>query len=127
MLLGLHHIAIIVSDYQRSKRFYLDILGFELRSEHYRADRDSWKADLTLQGQYVLELFSFPHPPVRLSRPEALGLRHLAFSVTDIHAEKSRLEKAGVLVEEIRTDPYTTKLYTFFTDPDGLPIELYQV
>lgn len=126
MLTGIHHIAIIVSDYERSKRFYTELLGFELLAEHYRAERGSWKADLSLHGTYLLELFSFPEPPVRLSRPEAAGLRHLAFSTTDILAEKARLEALGVSVEPIRTDPYTGKLFTFFQDPDQLPLELYQ-
>lgn len=126
MLTGLHHIAIIASDYSRSKRFYTEILGFELISEHYRVERDSWKADLSLQGSYLVELFSFPNPPARLNLPEASGLRHLAFSTSAISEEKARLEALGVVVEPIRTDPYTLKQFTFFRDPDDLPLELYQ-
>ncbi len=126
MLLKLHHIAIIASDFERSKRFYTEVLGFELLSEHFRAERQSWKADLALHGHYLIELFSFPEPPARLSQPEASGLRHLAFSTPDIYEEKARLEIMGVQVEPIRTDPYTQKLFTFFRDPDNLPLELYQ-
>lgn len=126
MIVGLHHIALIVSDYEQSKRFYTEILGFQLLTEHYRAERFSWKADLALHGVYCLELFSFPDPPARLSQPEALGLRHLALAVTDIQAEMTRLVAFGITVEPLRIDPYTHKTYTFFSDPDGLPIELYQ-
>ncbi|WP_455427013.1 VOC family protein [Dryocola sp. LX212] len=128
-MLGLkqvHHIAIIASDYQVSKHFYCDILGFTLEAEAYREARDSWKGDLALNGQYVIELFSFPFPPARPSRPEACGLRHLAFSVDDLDRAVEHLEKHGVACEEIRIDPFTDKRFTFFADPDGLPLELYQ-
>jgi len=128
-MLGLkqvHHIAIIASDYPISKHFYCDILGFTLQAEAYREERDSWKGDLALNGQYVIELFSFPLPPARPSRPEACGLRHLAFSVDDIDSAIAHLEKHGVKCEPVRIDPFTDKRFTFFSDPDGLPLELYQ-
>lgn len=128
-MLGLkqiHHIAIIASDYIRSKAFYCDVLGFTLQAEFYRQERDSWKADLALNGQYTIELFSFPFPPDRPTRPEACGLRHLAFSVDDIDAAVRHLEHHGVRCEAIRIDPYTERHFTFFSDPDGLPLELYQ-
>ncbi len=120
------HIAIICSQYETSKRFYCDILGFSLLAEVYREERDSWKADLALNGQYIIELFSFPEPPARVSRPEACGLRHLAFSVIDIDAAIAELNAAGVSCEPVRIDPYTGKKFTFFADPDNLPLELYQ-
>lgn len=128
-MLGLkqvHHVAIIATDYVRSKQFYCDVLGFTLQAEVYREARDSWKGDLALNGQYVIELFSFPSPRARASYPEACGLRHLAFSVDDIHQAVQYLEQHGVVCEPIRIDPVTEKLFTFFTDPDGLPLELYQ-
>jgi len=128
-MLGLqqvHHIAIIATDYARSKAFYCDILGFTLQSEVYRAARDSWKGDLALNGQYVIELFSFPFPPARPSHPEACGLRHLAFSVGDIDGAVAHLQAHGVICEDIRVDELTDKRFTFFADPDGLPLELYQ-
>lgn len=121
-----HHIAIIASDYQLSKQFYCDILGFTLQAEAYREERDSWKGDLALNGQYVIELFSFPFPPARPSHPEACGLRHLAFSVEDLDQTIAHLEKHGVTCEPVRIDPFTNKHFTFFADPDGLPLELYQ-
>ncbi|CND59692.1 VOC family protein [Yersinia alsatica] len=122
-----HHIAIIGSDYQASKKFYCEVLGFSLMSEVYRAARDSWKADLALNGQYLIELFSFPAPAPRPSRPEACGLRHLAFQVDDIELAVRELEAAGVICEAIRIDPYTESRFTFFNDPDGLPLELYEL
>ncbi|WP_067706268.1 MULTISPECIES: VOC family protein [unclassified Erwinia] len=122
----IHHIAIIASHYETSKAFYCDVLGFTLMDEVYREARDSWKGDLALNGNYVIELFSFPQPPARPTQPEACGLRHLAFSVADIDAAKRELEAKGVNCEEIRVDPLTDKRYTFFADPDGLPLELYQ-
>lgn len=128
-MLGLtrvHHIAIIATDYARSKAFYCDILGFTLQFETYREARDSWKGDLALNGQYVIELFSFPFPPERPSRPEACGLRHLAFSVADLDNAVAHLKQQGVPCEPIRVDPYTDKRFTFFNDPDGLPLELYE-
>jgi len=128
-MLGLkkvHHIAIIATDYARSKAFYCDILGFTLQFETYREARDSWKGDLALNGQYVIELFSFPFPPARPSRPEACGLRHLAFSVDDIEKAVAHLASCGVTCEPVRVDPFTDKRFTFFNDPDGLPLELYE-
>lgn len=125
-LKNVHHIAIIATDYPRSKAFYCDILGFTLMSEVYREARDSWKGDLALNGQYTIELFSFPSPPARPSHPEACGLRHLAFSVDDLDVAVRHLERHGVVCEAIRVDPLTDKRFTFFTDPDGLPLELYQ-
>ena len=121
-----HHIAIICSDYEKSKKFYIEILGFKIEGEHYRDERQSFKTDLTLNGQYILELFSFPDPPERVSRPEACGLRHLAFEVDDIEQSKLFLEENGIIVESIRIDEYTNKRFCFFADPDNLPIELYE-
>ncbi|AIR69007.1 VOC family protein [Dickeya fangzhongdai] len=125
-LLDVHHIAIIASDYERSKRFYCDVLGFTLQQEVYREARDSWKGDLALNGSYLIELFSFPSPPARVSRPEACGLRHLAFAVDDIEQAVIALNEAGVDCEPVRTDEYTGRRFTFFADPDGLPLELYE-
>ncbi len=123
----IHHIAIIGSDYQVSKRFYCEVLGFVLMREVYREERDSWKADLAINGQYIVELFSFSSPVARPSRPEACGLRHLAFQVDDIELAISELTAAGVICEAVRIDPYTQSRFTFFTDPDGLPLELYEL
>lgn len=120
-----HHVAIIASDYARSKAFYVDILGCGVIAETYREARDSWKLDLALGGSQI-ELFSFPDAPARPSYPEAQGLRHLAFTVADVAKAKAELEQAGVAVEEIRTDSLTGKRFTFFADPDGLPLELYE-
>lgn len=126
-LQNIHHIAIICSDYARSKAFYTEVLGFTILAEHYRAARDSWKLDLALNGSYIIELFSFPDPPARVSSPEARGLRHLAFAVHDMAASVAMLEKHGVACEAVRTDEFTGKKFTFFTDPDGLPLELYEI
>lgn len=123
---GLHHVAIIASDYPRSRRFYVDVLGLEVLAEVYRQARDSWKLDLRVDGATQIELFSFPSPPARVSRPEAAGLRHLAFSVPDIDAAVAHLTASGVACEVIRVDEYTGKRYTFFADPDDLPLELYE-
>lgn len=125
-LTAIHHIAIIASDYARSKAFYCDVLGFRLMGEHYREARDSWKGDLALQDRYTFELFSFPEPPARVSHPEACGLRHLAFTVPDVAAAVAALADKGVICEPIRIDELTGKPCTFFADPDGLPLELYQ-
>ncbi|MDX5338791.1 MAG: VOC family protein [Cyclobacteriaceae bacterium] len=125
-LQNLHHLAIICSDFERSKKFYTEILGFEIIQEVYRKERDSYKLDLSLNGNYLIELFSFPNPPARVSRPEACGLRHLAFSVSHIESEVKKLRNLGIPVEEIRIDEYTGKKFSFFSDPDGLPLELYQ-
>ena len=122
----IHHIAIISSNYKRSKFFYTKLLGLTIKNEVYRADRDSYKLDLELNGEYIIELFSFPKPPARLSRPEATGLRHLAFEVKDVAQAVQQLEDNNIEVEPIRIDPYTHKKFAFFTDPDGLPIEIYE-
>jgi glyoxylase I family protein len=126
-LLNVHHIAIICSDYQRSKAFYTEVLGLKIIREVYREERDSYKLDLALNGNYSIELFSFPHPPPRPSRPEATGLRHLAFAVENLEVAVSALNEKWVTTEPIRTDEFTGKRFTFFADPDGLPIELYEV
>lgn len=122
----IHHIAIICSDYERSKTFYVDILGLTPKNEVYRKERNSYKLDLEVNGQYQIELFSFPSPPTRPSYPEAAGLRHLAFEVEDIAASVEELKEKGVALEPIRVDEFTEKKFTFFSDPDGLPIELYE-
>jgi glyoxylase I family protein len=126
LISAVHHIAIICADYERSKAFYTTVLGLEIIREVYREERRSWKLDLALNGHYIIELFSFPDPPSRPSRPEAQGLRHLAFTVQDIEKTVSVLQQHGVVTEPIRVDPYTGKRFTFFTDPDGLPLELYE-
>lgn len=126
MLLHLHHLAIICSDYPVSKRFYTEILGLSVIREAYRAERDSWKLDLALNGHYLIELFSFPTPPPRPTRPEAAGLRHLAFAVADLPATVSSLAAQGVTAESIRTDEFTGRRFTFIQDPDGLPVEFYE-
>ena len=122
----MHHVAIICSDYSRSKHFYSEILGFTIVREIYREERKSFKLDLQVGDQYQIELFSFPNPPARPSSPEACGLRHLAFEVDDVPATVIRLEKQGVEVEAIRVDEATNKRFTFFRDPDDLPIEIYE-
>jgi glyoxylase I family protein len=123
---GIHHVAIIVSDYARSKRFYTEVLGLKVVAEAYREARDSWKLDLALPDGTQVELFSFPDPPPRVSRPEACGLRHLALRVSDLDAAVAHLQFHSVEVEAIRIDEYTGKRFTFFADPDGLPLELYE-
>ena len=127
MLNGFHHVAIICSDYPRSKQFYTEILGFSVIAENYREARDSYKCDLALADGSQIELFSFPNAPTRPSRPEAQGLRHLAFKVDDLDAAIQKLTDKGVECEPIRVDEYTDKRFTFFQDPDGLPLELYEV
>lgn len=126
MLKKIHHIAIICSDYQKSKDFYVNKLGLEILAEVYRKERDSYKLDLALNGEYIIELFSFPNPPGRTSRPEACGLRHLAFVVDDVEKTKFDLENKGIISEPIRIDEFTGKKFTFFEDPDGLPLEIYE-
>ena len=121
-----HHVAIICSDYARSKHFYTQVLGLRVRAEAYREARESWKLDLALPDGTQLELFSFPSPPPRPSYPEACGLRHLAFEVDDVAAAAERLKGQGIEVEPLRVDEYTGRRFTFFADPDGLPIELYE-
>jgi len=126
-LLGaIHHVALICSDYPRSRAFYSETLGLPIVHEVYREARDSWKCDLLVSPGVQLELFSFPASPPRPSRPEARGLRHLAFSVRDVAAAVAVLGERGVSCEPIRIDEYTGKRFTFFADPDDLPIELYE-
>lgn len=121
-----HHIAIICKDYAVSKKFYTEVLGFAIEQEIYRKERNSYKLDLSLNGKYVIELFSFPHPPARPSRPEATGLRHIAFEVDDVAATIAALKKHHVMAEPIRIDEFTGKRFTFIADPDDLPIEFYE-
>jgi glyoxylase I family protein len=127
LLPAIHHVALICSDYPRSKAFYTQTLGFRVIREVYRAERDSWKLDLEVSPGVSLELFSFPSPPPRPSRPEAQGLRHLAFAVPDVDAVIATLRERGVDCEPVRIDEFTDRRFTFFADPDGLPIELYEV
>lgn len=121
-----HHIAVICSDYQVSKHFYTVVLGLEIIREVYRPERNSYKLDLMVGDEYQIELFSFPNPPVRASKPEAAGLRHLAFEVDDVAASVQHLQAQGIIVEPIRVDEFTGKQFTFFADPDGLPLELVE-
>lgn len=127
MFKRVHHIAIICSNYEVSKKFYTEILEFDIIREVYRSERDSYKLDLKVGSQYQIELFSFPSPPLRVSRPEACGLRHLAFEVEDIEDVVKKLEKKGIIIEPIRVDPHTDKKFTFFADPDDLPLEIYEM
>lgn len=122
----IHHVAIICSDYARSKRFYTEILGLRVVAETHREARQSWKLDLALPDGTQLELFSFPNPPPRPSRPEAQGLRHLAFEVPDVRAAARDLGARGIAVEAVRIDENTGRAFAFFADPDDLPIELYE-
>ena len=122
----IHHVASICTNYQLSKHFYTQILGLKVVREVYRAERQSYKLDLEVNGLYQIELFSFPNPVPRPSRPEAAGLRHLAFEVDDIETALKQLQKLGVVAEGVRVDEFTDKKYTFFPDPDGLPIELVE-
>jgi glyoxylase I family protein len=124
---SLHHIAIICSDYEKSKHFYTDILGFNIDKEIYRQERNSYKLDLSLNGQYLIELFSFPNPPQRQTRPEATGLRHISFGVSNIENAVEYLKTKNVVTEQIRIDEYTSRKFTFFSDPDNLPIEIYEL
>lgn len=126
-LKSIHHIAIICSDYEISKKFYTEILGLEIIREVYREERGSYKLDLALNGNYIIELFSFPHPPERVSQPEAAGLRHLAFEVENLEEGIKELNSNNVITESIRVDEFTGKRFTFFADPDGLPLELYEI
>ncbi|MCM4167530.1 Virulence protein [Arenibacter antarcticus] len=126
MLNKIHHIAIIASDYEKSKRFYVDVLGLTPIREVFRKERKSYKLDLALHGTYILELFSFPETPTRLSRPEATGLRHLAFEVANLEKVIDKLSQSGIVAEPVRMDEFTHKQFTFIFDPDQLPIELYQ-
>ncbi|HEY9008269.1 SMU1112c/YaeR family gloxylase I-like metalloprotein [Ohtaekwangia sp.] len=124
---NIHHIAIICSNYEVSKKFYTEVLGFRVLGEYYRAERRSYKLDLALGDRYMIELFSFPDPPPRVSRPEASGLRHLAFEVDNIEEAVKALSNKNVTTEPIRIDEYTGKRFTFFADPDNLPLELYEL
>ncbi|NEU73165.1 VOC family protein [Hassallia byssoidea VB512170] len=123
---GIHHIAIICSDYERSKRFYVEVLGFSIIQETFRAQRNSYKLDLRVGEKQQIELFSFANPPERINNPEACGLRHLAFEVDDIEQTVLELKSKGVEVENIRIDDITDKRFTFFKDPDALPLEIYE-
>lgn len=127
MLRGIHHVAVICGDYAVSKAFYVETLGLRVLAEHYREERRSWKLDLALPDGDQVELFSFPDAPPRPSWPEARGLRHLAFAVDDIEAACAHLNAHGVALEPVRVDPYTGRRFVFFADPDGLPLELYEV
>jgi len=126
VLLKIHHIAIICSDYAVSKKFYTEILGLNIIREVYREERQSYKLDLAIGDQYVIELFSFPNPPERPSRPESCGLRHLAFSVENISNTRVELMEKGIDCEDIRTDEFTGKAFFFIQDPDQLPLEFYE-
>jgi Lactoylglutathione lyase and related lyases len=126
MINKVHHIAIICSDYEVSKTFYTDVLGLTIMREVYRAERLSYKLDLALNGVYIVELFSFPDPVKRPSRPEAAGLRHLAFEVDDLDKVINMLNNKGVEAEAVRVDEFTGKRFTFIADPDQLPIEFYE-
>lgn len=122
-----HHIAILCSDYQKSKTFYTEILGLTIIREIYREERQSYKLDLALNGNYIVELFSFPNPPKRPSRPEAVGLRHLAFEVSNLDETVAFLSTKKIESEPIRIDETTQKRFTFIADPDLLPIEFYEL
>jgi len=122
----IHHIAIICSDYSRTKDFYVNKLGLTVSAEVYRKERNSWKLDLLVGERYQIEIFSFTNPPNRVSRPEACGLRHLAFEVENIFQVVEELKKSGIDCEAIRTDEFTGKKFTFFSDPDELPLEIYE-
>ena len=121
-----HHIALICSDYQRSLDFYTRVIGCEIIAEHWHEEQQSYLTKLSLNGEYVIELFSYPSPPERPSYPEARGLRHLAFEVDDIVAQVAELDRMGVVHEDIRTDATTGKHFVFFNDPDGQPLEMYE-
>ncbi|MCO6173822.1 VOC family protein [Flavobacterium sp. NRK F10] len=122
----IHHIAIICSNYEVSKKFYTEILGFTIQQEVYRKERDSYKLDLALGNNYCIELFSFPDPPARISRPEAAGLRHLAFEVDSIEETFKYFQSQNIKTEPVRTDEFTGKKFFFFEDPDNLPLEFYE-
>ena len=123
---AVHHIAIICSNYERSKHFYVNLLGFAVIREVFRDARQSYKLDLKVDAHTQIELFSFPNPPQRPQHPEACGLRHLAFSVSDLDAAIADLATKGIATEPVRVDEWTGKRFTFFKDPDGLPLELYE-
>ncbi|MBD2560029.1 MULTISPECIES: SMU1112c/YaeR family gloxylase I-like metalloprotein [Nostoc] len=123
---GIHHVAVICSDYDRSKKFYVEVLGFSIIQETFRAARNSYKLDLKVAENTQIELFSFPNPPERPSKPESCGLRHLAFKVDDVEETVIYLKSKGLEVENIRVDEITGKKFTFFKDPDNLPLEIYE-
>lgn len=123
---GIHHVAIICSNYEKSKKFYTDILGLKIINEIYRKDRKSYKLDLAVGDKYQIELFSFPESRERPSYPEARGLRHLAFEIDNIEKTIRELADKNVAAQPIRVDEITGKKFTFFSDPDNLPIELYE-
>ncbi len=123
----IHHIAIICSDYQVSKKFYTEILGLNIIREVYQEERQSYKLDLAISDDYVIELFSFPNPPKRPSRPESCGLRHLAFAVENVEEKRTELLQKGVNCEEIRIDEFNEKKFFFIADPDDLPLEFYEM
>ena len=120
----IHHVAVICSDYQKSKEFYVEKLGFEIENEIFREERNSYKLDLKVAGVYQIELFSFPNPPERVNSPEARGLRHLAFEVDDVEKTAAELNEKGIETEPVRIDEITGKKFTFFKDPDNLPLEV---
>lgn len=122
----IHHVAVICSDYQKSKEFYVEKLGFEIENEIFREERNSYKLDLKVAGVYQIELFSFPNPPERVNSPEARGLRHLAFEVDDVEKTALELNEKGIETEPVRIDEITGKKFTFFKDPDNLPLEVYE-
>jgi glyoxylase I family protein len=124
---AIHHVAILTDDYQRSKTFYTEVMGFKILAETYREERQSYKLDLTINGQYQVELFSFPEFKERASFPEQKGLRHLAFAVENIEASVAELVSKGVDVQGIRVDELTNKKFCFFYDPNGQPLELYEI
>lgn len=124
---GIHHIAILSDNYEASKQFYTEILGFEILKETFRAERNSYKLDLLINGVYQVELFSFPEWQERASFPEAKGLRHLAFAVADVETAAKELKEKGVSIEEIRVDETTGKRFVFFYDPNNQPLELYEI
>ncbi|KOP23620.1 hypothetical protein AMR41_25170 [Hapalosiphon sp. MRB220] len=124
---GIHHVAIICSNYECSKKFYTEVLGFSIINETFRKERNSYKLDLRVGDNHQIELFSFPNPPQRVSKPEACGLRHLAFYVENIEKVVTELKAKGVEVEDIRIDEITGKKFTFFQDPDALPLEIYEL
>lgn len=123
---GIHHVAIICSNYEHSKKFYVEVLCFAIIQETFRAERNSYKLDLRIGENSQIELFSFPNPPQRVSKPEACGLRHLAFKVNDIEQAVIDLKSHNIEVEDIRIDEITGKKFTFFKDPDNLPLEIYE-
>lgn len=125
-MLGIHHVAIIAADYPRSKHFYTEVIGLKIIAETYRVGRDSWKLDLEIPGGAQIELFSFPGAPPRPSYPEACGLRHLCFAVSDLEKSILQLTEHGISTEPVRVDELTGRRFTFFADPDGLPLELYE-